>query len=85
LNSNLFKFKYFYLITELPLERLLLHGCWLAGAVAWLAVAWPALLLGWLLPGRRCCPAVWLSLAGCLLLLARFNHDLKRFEFNLSI
>jgi hypothetical protein len=29
LNSNLFKFKYFHLITELPLGLLLLlHGCW---------------------------------------------------------
>jgi hypothetical protein len=40
LHSNLFKFKYFYLITELSLGRLLLlvlHGCWLVGAAAWLA------------------------------------------------
>jgi hypothetical protein len=51
LNSNLFKFKYFYLITELR------GGCYCMAA------------------GRRCCLAGWLSLAGCLLLLARFNHD----------
>jgi len=31
LNSNIFKFKYYHLITELRLgRRLLLHGCWLA-------------------------------------------------------
>jgi len=63
LNSNIFKFKYFYLITELPLgRRRLLHGYWLAGAAAcpavawlWLAAAWPG---GSTLPAACCCQQV---------------------------